>query len=168
MEKPSKQNLPRENPPRRPKQEYQHSGDGLIKLGRDFIADLNIEQRPRQNLVLLDRDVVGLGDLDDLGADRALALGDDPRRAGPVVMQFDGELVPCLHAHSARSRKCPALAGTGCGGTPSRIKISPCLSSALPSAWLSFAAPTRNCCAVAGRSAHIRTDVRSPTSHTSA
>src|SRR5260370_28685479 len=135
MEKPSKQNLPRENPPRRPKQEYQHSGDGLIKLGRDFIADLNIEQRPRQNLVLVDRDVVGLGDFDDLGADRALALGDDPRRAGFVVVQRDRKLAPCVDAHSARSRKWPARAGAASGGVPSRITISPGRSSARLSAW---------------------------------
>ena len=49
-------------------------------------------QRARQHLVLLDRDVVGLGELDDLGADRALALGDDARRTGLVVMQRDREL----------------------------------------------------------------------------
>ena len=35
---------------------------------------------------------MGLGDLDDLGADRALALGDDARRARPVVMQRDRKL----------------------------------------------------------------------------
>src|SRR5258708_9978262 len=111
---------------------------------------------------------MGLGDFDDLGADRALALGDDPRRAGPVVMQGDGELVALFRAHSARSRKCPALAGAGCGGLPSRITISPGESSAWLSAWLSSPEPARNCAAVCGRSAHIRTEVRSPDSEISA
>src|SRR6202011_1417494 len=122
----------------------------------------------RQHLVLLDRDIVGFCDLDDLGADGALALGNDPGRTGPVVMQRDRELGFGVDAHSARSRKCPARAGCGCGGVPSRITISPGLSSARLSAWPSCAAPARNCAAVAGRSAHIRTEVLSPTSDTRA
>ena len=55
-----------------------------------------------------------------------------------------------------------AGAALGCGGAPSRITISPGVSSARLSAWLSCAAPARNCAAVAGRSAHIRTEVVSP------
>src|SRR5882724_4049893 len=156
------------NSPRQAQHEHQDFGDRLVKFGRDFVAEFDIGQRAGQHLVFLDRDVMGLGDLDDLGADRALALGDDARRAGPVVMQRDGELVFQLRAHSARSRKCPALAGAGCGGAPSRITISPGSSSALISAWLSSPALDRNCAAVAGRSAHIRTEVRSPESEISA
>src|SRR6266404_4246803 len=153
---------------RQPQHKNQHFRHRLIELSRDFIADLDIGQRARQNLVLLDRDVVGFSEFDDLGADDALALGGDARRAGLVVMQRDRELVFGIHAHSARSRKCPARAGCACGGTPARIVISPGRSSARLSAWLNCPAPARNCSAVAGRSAHIRTEVLSPTSDTSA
>src|SRR5262249_46384032 len=111
---------------------------------------------------LLDRNVVGPGDLDDLLADGALALGDHARRSGTVVMQRDSKLVPGLNAHSARSRKWPALAGWGCGGAPWRITMSPGESPDLLNACLSSAAPSRSCAAVCGRSAHMRTDVRSP------
>jgi hypothetical protein len=51
-----------------------------------------------------------------------------------------------------------------CGGLPSRITMSPGLSSARLSCWLSCEAPARSCAAVAGRSAHIRTEVLSPES----
>src|SRR5215207_653702 len=126
-------------------------------------------QGARQHLVLLDRDVMFPGELDDLRADDALALGDDPGGAGLVVVQRDRKLVPGLDAHSARSRKWPArAAGAACGGAPSRITISPGCSSARLSAWLSCEAPARSCSAVAGRSAHIRTEVLSPVSDTSA
>ena len=77
------------DPSRQPQHENQHFGDGLVKLGRNLVADLDMGQGARQHLVFLDRNVVGLGDFDDLGADDALALGDDPGRAGLVVMQRD-------------------------------------------------------------------------------
>jgi hypothetical protein len=51
---------------------------------------------------------------------------------------------------------------------PSRITISPGRSSALLSASLNRPTPARSCAAVAGRSAHIRTEVPSPLSDTSA
>src|SRR5882757_4022701 len=152
------------DPARQPQHEHQHFGDRLVEFGRDLVANFDMRQGAGQNLVLLDRDIVGPGDLDDFGADRALALGDDPGRAGLVVMQRDRQPVFGVEAHSARSRKCPALAAGGCGGAPSRTTISPGLSSAWVSAWLNCAAPARNCAAVAGRSAHIRTDVVSPVS----
>ena len=113
------------NSARQPQHEYQHFGDRFIKLRRNFVADLDIGQRARQHLVLLDRDVMGLGELDDLRADGALALGGDPWRTGLVIVQRDRELALGIHAHSARSRKCPARAGAACGGAPSRITISP-------------------------------------------
>ena len=78
---------------RQPQHENQDLGDRLVELRRDLIAELDLGQRAGQHLVLLDRDVVGFGDLDDLVADRALALGDDARRAGAVVMQRDRKLV---------------------------------------------------------------------------
>ena len=90
---------------------------------------------------------MGPGDLDDLRADGALALGDDARRAGLVIMQRDRKLAFGIDAHSARSRKWPArAAGAACGGAPSRITISPGCSSARLSAWLSSDAPARSCC----------------------
>src|SRR5258708_35324977 len=146
----------------------QDFGDRLVKFGRNFIAELDIGERAGQHFVLFDWDIMSLGDFDDLLADGALALGDDARRARLVIVQRDCKLVSCLHAHSARSRKCPARAGAPCGGAPSRITMSPGRSSALLSAWLNCAAPARSCAVVAGRSAHIRTDVRSPLSDTSA
>src|SRR5258708_7191311 len=156
------------NSPRQLQDKYQDFGDCLVELGWNFIAEFDIGKRAGQQLVLFDRDVMGFGDLDDLRTDGAPALGDDPRRAGFVIMQRDRKLVFCLHAHSARSRKCPARAGAACGGWPSWITMSPGCSSALLSAWLNCAAPARSCAAVAGRSAHIRTDVRWPLSDTSA
>ena len=79
--------IPRRNAladsPRHPKHENQHFGDRLVELRRDLVADLDLGQRPRQHLVLLDRDVMGLGEFDDLGADLALALGGD--RGAPVL-----------------------------------------------------------------------------------
>src|SRR5262249_53247988 len=129
--------------------------------------ELDLGKRAGEHLVLLDRDVVGFCDLDDFCADRALALGDDARRAVAVVMQRDGKLVD-VRAHSARSRKWPAVVTCGCGGVPSRTTMSPGLSSARASARPSSALPARSFSAVAGRSAHIRTDVFSPTSAISA
>src|SRR6516165_7682104 len=154
--------------PRQAEHEHQHLGDRLVELGRDLVAELDIGERAGQHLVLLDRDVVLFGDLDDFCADRTLALGDDARRAGAVIMQRDRERDFGVRAHSARSRKWPAFAGAGCGGAPSRITMSPGDSSALLSAWLSSPAPARSCAAVCGRSAHIRTEVRSPDSEISA
>src|SRR4051812_16394190 len=107
---------------------------------------------------------MGLGEFDDPGADRALALGDDAGGTGLVIMQRDRQLAFDVHIHSARSRKCPALAGTACVGAPSRITMSPGFNSARASAWLNSAAPARKRSAVAGRSAHIRTEVFSPMS----
>src|ERR1700758_746882 len=144
-----------------PQHEDQDLGDGLVELGRDFIAELDIGERAGEHFVLLDRNAVLFGDLDDPGADRALALGNDARRTGAVIMQRDGKLALGLGAHSARSRKCPALAGAVCGGAPSRITMSPGVSSAWLNAWLSSVAPARSCAAVCGRSAHIRTEARS-------
>src|SRR3954465_16031239 len=69
-------------PPRQPQHEDQHFGDRLVEVGRNFVADLAMGQGPRQHLVLLDRDVMFPGEFDDPGADDALALGDDARRAG--------------------------------------------------------------------------------------
>src|SRR5882757_9630035 len=149
---------------RQPKHENQDFGNRLIQVRGDLIAELDIGQSARQHLVLLDRDVMLFGEFDDLGADDALALGCDPRRPCFVVVQRDRELVPDIDAHSARSRKCPARAGVACGGLPSRITMSPGCSSARLSCWLSCEAPARSCAAVAGRSAHIRTEVLSPTS----
>src|SRR5579871_4985673 len=146
--------------------EHEHFGDGLIELSRDLVAELDIGERAGQHLVLLDRDIMLFGDLDDLCADRPLALGDDARRAGAIVMQCDGKLVPGVGTHSARSRKWPAFAGVICGGAPSRMTMSPGDSSASLSACPSSLAPARSCAAVCGRSAHIRTDVRSPDSDT--
>src|SRR6266851_4251780 len=81
--------------------------------------------RAGQHFVLFDRDVMGLGDRDDLRANGTLPLGDDPGRTGLVVVQRDRKLVLYVHAHSARSRKCPAGAGADAGGVPSRITMSP-------------------------------------------
>src|SRR6266702_3216340 len=155
------------HPPRQPQHEHQHFRDGLVEVRRDLLAEFDLGERAGQNLVLLDRDVVGLGDLDDFCADRAPALGDHYGSAAALlVMQRDCEL-GCI-AHVARSRKCPARAGAGCGGVPSRTTMSPGLSSAFVIAWLSSPMPARSCCAVAGRSAHIRTKVLSPLSVISA
>src|SRR5690242_12938690 len=60
-----------------PQHEHQDFGHRLVKIRRDLLTQLDLGQRAGQNLVLLDWDVVSLGDLDDLGADRALALGND-------------------------------------------------------------------------------------------
>src|SRR5690349_11726816 len=114
--------------------EDQHLRDRLVELGRNLVAELDIRERAGEDLILLYRNIVLFGDLDDLRADRALALGDDARRAGAVVMQRDSERNLGFRAHSARSRKCPAFAGVGCGGAPSRITMSPGESSALLSA----------------------------------
>src|SRR5689334_24107896 len=95
----------------------QNLGDSLVELGGNLVADLDLRQRAGEDLVLLDRDVVGFCDLDDLLADRAAALGDDLRRARAVVMQGDGKLVVFARAHDARSRKRPALPA-GDGGAP--------------------------------------------------
>src|SRR5437868_810698 len=112
--------------PRQPQHEDQHFGDRLVELWRNFVADLDMGQGARQHLVLLDRNVVFPGEFDDPGADDALALGDDPRRAGFVIVQRDRKLAPGLDAHSERSRKWPArAAGSACVGAPSRITISP-------------------------------------------
>src|SRR5271168_1473458 len=155
-------------PARQPQHKDQDFGHRLVKFGRDFLAEFHIGQRARQHFVFLDRNVVGLGDLDDLRAEAAFALGDDPRRAGAIVMKGYRELISLALAHDARSRKCPAGAAAGCGGAPSRTIISPGVSSARLKACVSCETPARNCDAVAGRSAHIRTDVRSPFSDTSA
>src|SRR5271169_1957876 len=120
-----------------PQHEDQDFRDRLVKFSWNFIAELDIGERARQHLVLFDRDVVGLGYLDDLVAEASPALGDNARRAGPVVMQRDRELIFFLHAHSARSRKWPACAETGCTGAPSRTTISPGFRSARLKAWLS-------------------------------
>src|SRR5947209_14808748 len=88
----------------------------LVKLCGNLVSDLDVGQRAGQHLVFLDRDVVGLGDLNNLGADAALALGGDPRRPCSVVMQRDRKLLSALPAHSARSRKCPAGAEAVCTG----------------------------------------------------
>src|SRR5712692_660086 len=113
------------NSSRQPQHENQHLRHRLVKLLRNFIAYFDVRKRPGQHLVLLDRDVMGPGDLDDLRTDGAPALGDDPWRAGLVVMQRDREMALGFHAHSARSRKCPAGAGCDWGGAPSRITMSP-------------------------------------------
>src|SRR5437764_1069966 len=161
-------NKPLANAPRQPQHEHQHFGHGFIELGWNLVADFDLGERAGEDFVLLDRNIVGSRDLDDLGAERAAALGDDARRAGLVIVKRNRKLAPGLDAHSARSRKWPARGGAGCDGAPSRITISPGCSSALASADVSCAAPARNCAAVAGRSAHIRTDVRSPLSTISA
>ena len=90
-----------------------------------------MRQRAGQHLVFLDRDVVLLGHLDDLRAERSPALGDHTRRAAAfVIVEGDGDLILGLHTHRARSRKWPAGAGFGCGGAPSRMTISPGCNSA--------------------------------------
>src|ERR1700752_3401179 len=155
------------HPARQPQHEDQHFGDGLVELGRNLVAKLDLGERAGQDLVLLDRDVMGFCDLDDLRADRALALGDHARRAGAVVMQRYRKLVD-IGAHSARSRKWPPGVPFGCGGVPSRTTMSPGFNSARARAWLSSVLPARSRSAVAGRSAHIRTDVLSPISAISA
>ena len=80
------------DPPRQPQHEDQHFGHRLVEFRRNFVADLDMGQGAGQHLVLLDRDVMFPGELDDLGADDALALGDDPRRAGLVIVQRDRKL----------------------------------------------------------------------------
>src|SRR5246127_2529753 len=82
--------------PRQTEHEHQDLGDGLVELDGDLVAELDIGERARQHLVLLDRNVVRLGDLDDLGADRALALGCNARRALAVILQRDREPGPGL------------------------------------------------------------------------
>src|ERR1700753_1963005 len=153
------------NSPRQPQHENQHFRHRLVELGRNLVAEFDVRQRAGQHFVLLNRDVVSLGDLDDLLTDGSPALGDNPRRAGSIAVQRDRELAFGRPAHSARSRKCPARAAVaGAGGAPSRTTISPGCNSARLSAWLSWATPARNWSAVAGLSAHIRTEVRSPLS----
>src|ERR1700723_2102463 len=147
------------NPSRQPENEDKDFGDRLVELGRDFLAELDIGQRPRQHLVVLDRNVVGFCDLDNLRAVAAFALGDDARCAGAIVMQGNRELALFVHAHDARSRKWPAAATAGCDGAPSRITISPGFNSARLKASVNCETSARNCEAVEGRSAHIRTDV---------
>src|SRR3954447_8102446 len=147
---------------RHPQHEYQHFGDGFVKLGRDFVAELDMGERAGEHLILLDRNAVGLGELDDLLAHHTSALGDHARRAGMVVMQSDRQRVFCVRAHSARSRKCPAGAETDCIGAPWRIAMSPGCNSARISASLNCAIPPCSCAAVPGRSAHIRTEGLSP------
>src|SRR3954452_4353196 len=156
------------NSSREPEHEHEYFRDGLVELGWNLVAEFDLGKRAREHLVLLDRDIVSLGDFDNFRANGSLALCDNAGRALFVIVQRDRELVSYLHAHKARSTKCPARAGDCAGGTPSRMTISPGSNSALPSAWLSCAAPARNCAAVAGRSAQRRTDVRSPLSDTSA
>ena len=69
------------NSPRQPQHEHEHLGHRLVKLGRDFIAELDMGERAGQHFVFLDRDVMGFREFDDLLADASPALGDDPRRA---------------------------------------------------------------------------------------
>src|ERR1700722_5831585 len=156
------------NASRQSQHENQHFRHRLVELRGNLIAEFDVGERARQHFVFFDRDIMGLRGLDDLRADAALALGDHPWRARSVVMQRDRELAPAVGAHSARSRKCPAGAEADCTGAPSRTTISPGFNSARLKAWLSCETPARNCAAVAGRSAHIRTEVRSPVSDTSA
>src|SRR5690242_13559980 len=127
--------------PRQVQHEHQDLGDRLVELLRNLVAKLDIGERAGEHLVLLDWDVVRLRDLDDLGAGRALALGDDAGRALTlVVLERDGDLGLVggldLDAHSARSRKWPALGGITAGGAPSCTTRSPGDSSARLSAWL--------------------------------
>ncbi len=49
----------------------------------------------------------------------------DRERVFHLILRLVPGLVPALLAHSARSRKWPALAETSCSGAPSRITISP-------------------------------------------
>src|SRR5262252_3048607 len=91
-------------PARHPHDEDQHLGDRLVELNRDFVADLDLRQRAGERLVLLDRHAVLARRLDDLAPDLALALGDDARRAGLLVMQRDREGVFRRRVHDARSR----------------------------------------------------------------
>src|ERR1700755_1554047 len=79
--------------PRQAQHEHQDFGDRLVQLNGNLVTEFDIGEGAREYLVLLERKVVRLGDLDDLGADRALALGDDARGAGAVIMQRDRELV---------------------------------------------------------------------------
>jgi hypothetical protein len=59
---------------RQPQHKDQHLGDRLVKLRWNFIAEFDVRERPGQQFVLFDRDVVGLGDLDDLLADASPPL----------------------------------------------------------------------------------------------
>src|SRR6185437_5725135 len=136
--------MPSARASRQPQHEDQNLGHRLVEFGRNFVTELDIGQRAGQHLVLLYRDAMLFRDLDDLLADGTLALGDHRWRTGAIVMQRDRELVLGRTAHSARSRKCPALAETSCNGAPSRTTISPGCNSARDSAWLSCATPARN------------------------
>src|SRR5579863_3286673 len=122
------------NSTRQAEHENQHLRHRLVQFGRNFIAELDMGERTGENLVLLDRNVMSARQLDDLLTDASPALGNDPRRARPVVMQRYRELVLCFHAHNTRSRKCPARADAACVGAPARITMSPGRNSARLSA----------------------------------
>src|ERR1700742_3680427 len=139
---------PLSNVPGERQHEDQHFGDRLVELRRDLLAKLDMRQRTGKHFVFLDRNAIGLGDFDDLLAERSPALGDDARRTGTIIVQRDrklslGLLALGLSAHDARSRKCPARAGTGGVGAPSRTMMSPGCSSARASAWLNRGTPAR-------------------------
>src|SRR5688572_8352165 len=99
--------------------------------------------------------------LHDPFGDFAAALGDDARRTLLVVMQRDSEWRGCP-AHEARFQNWPAAA-EACGGGPP-MAISPGSRSASRSACDKSGAPSRNRAMVSGRSAHSRTEARSPDS----
>ena len=55
--------------PRQPQHENQHFCHRFVQFRRNFIAEFDVGERAGQHLILLDRNVMGFGDLDDLGAE---------------------------------------------------------------------------------------------------
>src|SRR5690242_20681569 len=94
-------------PPRHAHDEDQHLGDRLVELDRNLVADLDLRERAGERGILLDGHAVFARGVDDLLSDLALALGDDARRAGLLVVQRDRERVLVRAIHEARSRKRP-------------------------------------------------------------
>src|SRR5205085_5341934 len=108
-----------------PQDERQHLGDGLIKLHRDLTFELDTRQRRGKTWILLDRNTVSLGRLDDAPAKFTVSLGDNAGCAWLLVGQRDGERSGCrCFGHDARSTKRPAGGFTGRGGSPSRTSTS--------------------------------------------
>ena len=125
--------------------EDQHFGDRLVEFGRNLVAQFDMRQRAGEDFVFLDRNAIGLRDLDNLLAKRSPALGNDTRRAGVIIVQRDRKLAlllacPLMTRDPGNVRRVRA----GCTGAPSRTTISPGCNSARANAWLSRDTPARN------------------------